>query len=56
MPVHLFGDLARKLFVELDKQLDTSIEFHEIMVRWTLDAIGIAGFGKAQHIQYRNYK
>ncbi|KAG2222822.1 hypothetical protein INT45_011632 [Circinella minor] len=44
MPVHLFGDLTQKLFFELDKQLDTSVEFHEIMVRWTLDAIGIAGF------------
>ncbi|KAI9493596.1 cytochrome P450 [Zychaea mexicana] len=44
MPVHLFGDLTRKLFVELDKQLESPIEIHEVLERWTLDAIGIAGF------------
>ncbi|KAI8140114.1 cytochrome P450 [Fennellomyces sp. T-0311] len=34
MPVHLFGDLSKKLFVQLDKMLDSPIEFHEIMNEW----------------------
>ncbi|KAI7858634.1 cytochrome P450 [Circinella umbellata] len=44
-PVQLFGELTQKLFVELDKVVNsTSIDVHSIMTRWTLDAIGIAGF------------
>ena len=46
MPIRLFGELAQKLFVELDKEMDTKpIEVFDFMTRWTLDAIGIAGFG-----------
>ncbi|KAI9251377.1 cytochrome P450 [Phascolomyces articulosus] len=45
MPIHLFGELAQKLFVQLDKSGDSfSIDTFDVMTRWTLDAIGIAGF------------
>ncbi|KAI9251372.1 cytochrome P450 [Phascolomyces articulosus] len=45
MPVRLFGELTQKLFVQLDKTADSSpIDVLDIMNRWTLDAIGIAGF------------
>ena len=46
MPVGLFGELTQKLFVELDKEVDSEpVDVLAIMTRWTLDAIGIAGFG-----------
>ncbi|KAI9264946.1 cytochrome P450 [Phascolomyces articulosus] len=44
MPINLFGELTQKLFNQYDKMLDKPIPFHELMIRWTLDAIGIAGF------------
>ncbi|KAG2225674.1 hypothetical protein INT45_012146 [Circinella minor] len=45
MPVKLFGELTQKLFAELDKEIDLgSVDVPDIMTRWTLDAIGIAGF------------
>ncbi|KAI9251384.1 cytochrome P450 [Phascolomyces articulosus] len=44
MPIRLFGELAQKLFVEIDKKTDSPIDAFDTMTRWTLDAIGIAGF------------
>ncbi|KAI8146009.1 cytochrome P-450 cyp509A1, partial [Fennellomyces sp. T-0311] len=43
MPVDLFGNLALKLFKTIDS-MKNPIEFHNMMERWTLDAIGKAGF------------
>ena len=46
MPIGLFGELTQKLFAELDKEVESApIDVPDIMTRWTLDAIGIAGFG-----------
>ncbi|KAI9251375.1 cytochrome P450 [Phascolomyces articulosus] len=45
MPIQLFGELTQRLFGELDKVADDSpFDIVDIMHRWTLDAIGIAGF------------
>ncbi|KAI8143292.1 cytochrome P-450 cyp509A1 [Fennellomyces sp. T-0311] len=43
MPIDLFGSLAVKLFKVMDS-LEGPIDFHDMMERWTLDAIGKAGF------------
>jgi cytochrome P450 len=48
MPVGMFGQLTLDLFSEMDKLGDT-IEMTDFMERWTLDAIGKAGFGKSPH-------
>ena len=49
MPVELFGELTQKLFAELDKDIDfESVDVSDVMTRWTLDAIGIAGFGNTK--------
>jgi cytochrome P450 len=45
MPVQLFGKLAEDLFDEMDK-MKSRVEVTDLMARWTLDAIGKAGFGK----------
>ncbi|KAI9251373.1 cytochrome P450 [Phascolomyces articulosus] len=46
MPVQLFGELSQKLFNQIEKDEIGSlpIDVLDIMTRWTLDAIGIAGF------------
>ncbi|KAI8143288.1 cytochrome P450 [Fennellomyces sp. T-0311] len=44
MPIDLFGNLGVKLFNVMDAQ-EGPIDFHDMMERWTLDAIGKAGFG-----------
>ncbi|KAI9469994.1 MAG: cytochrome P450 [Benjaminiella poitrasii] len=44
MPVNLFGKLVVDLFEEIDKMKEP-VDIPEIMERWTLDAIGKAGFG-----------
>ncbi|KAI8879152.1 cytochrome P450 [Backusella circina FSU 941] len=41
--VHLFGKLAQELFEEMDK-MEPRVEITDLMARWTLDAIGKAGF------------
>ncbi|KAI8883547.1 cytochrome P450 [Backusella circina FSU 941] len=43
MPVLMFGKLTKDLFKEMDK-LGPAIEVTDLMERWTLDAIGKAGF------------
>ncbi|KAI9251834.1 cytochrome P450 [Phascolomyces articulosus] len=44
MPVALFGRLTEKLFNVIDTTGDTS-DVYDLMERWTLDALGNAGFG-----------
>jgi cytochrome P450 len=47
MPVELFGQLTHKLFTAMDSpNVDyNAVDFHDLMTRWTLSAIGNAGFG-----------
>ncbi|KAI9493687.1 cytochrome P-450 cyp509A1 [Zychaea mexicana] len=44
LPVSLFGQLTQELFCTMDTMLDSPIDFHDLMERWALDAIGRAGF------------
>ncbi|ORY94873.1 cytochrome P-450 cyp509A1 [Syncephalastrum racemosum] len=44
MPVELFGRLTHKLFRVMDGLDADNIEFQNLTIRWTLDAIGLAGF------------
>ncbi|OBZ91245.1 hypothetical protein A0J61_00715 [Choanephora cucurbitarum] len=44
MPVNLFGDLTLELFQVID-QANGSVNFTELITRWTLESIGKAGFG-----------
>ncbi|KAI8891343.1 cytochrome P450 [Backusella circina FSU 941] len=44
MPVHLFGLLTQELFRTIDK-LGKTVDWPDLTQRWTLDAIGMAGFG-----------
>ncbi|KAI7882942.1 cytochrome P450 [Lichtheimia hyalospora FSU 10163] len=45
MPINIFGRVAHKLFQVMDDQLQNGpIEIHDMMVRWTLDALGLAAF------------
>lgn len=46
MPVKTFGDLTVKMFNAIEKDGLDDINVFELFERWTLDAIGIAGFGK----------
>lgn len=46
MPVQLFGNLTLDLFKVLDNQVGESVNVSNLLQRWTLDAIGAAGFGK----------
>lgn len=45
MPVQKFGRLSQKLFTVMDQE-QGAVNFHDLAQRWTLDAIGINGFGK----------
>lgn len=44
MPLELFGELTNALFRVMDT-MDATVDFLELMTRFTLDAIGRAGFG-----------
>ncbi|KAI8138782.1 cytochrome P450 [Fennellomyces sp. T-0311] len=44
MPLALFGRLTEKLFTVID-QTEEAVDAYDLMERWTLDAIGNAGFG-----------
>lgn len=52
MPVELFGRLSNKLFKVMDG-MGTRINFHAMMTNFTLDAIGLAGFGKMKGLLRR---
>ncbi|KAI8138783.1 cytochrome P450 [Fennellomyces sp. T-0311] len=44
MPLALFGRLTEKMFAIID-QTEEIVDTYDLMERWTLDAIGNAGFG-----------
>jgi cytochrome P450 len=44
MPVKLFGNLTIELF-EIIESTDGTVNFSDLIERWTLEAIGKAGFG-----------
>ncbi|KAI8877202.1 cytochrome P450 [Backusella circina FSU 941] len=44
MPVHLFGRLTQDLFQAME-MMESTVDWSDLMQRWTLDAIGLAGFG-----------
>ncbi|KAI8149500.1 cytochrome P450 [Fennellomyces sp. T-0311] len=44
LPIELFGRLSQKLFTVMDA-MDSTVDFHDLTTRFTLDAIGISGFG-----------
>lgn len=44
MPVQLFAKLTNKAFDVMEAEmLDGVIDIQELLIRWTLDAIGLAG-------------
>lgn len=45
MPVKLFGKLGKGLF-QVMESMDETVEVNKLLLRWTLDAIGKAAFGK----------
>jgi hypothetical protein len=46
MPTKTFGQLTIKMYKTMDQLDMESIDVLALFERWTLDAIGIAGFGK----------
>lgn len=44
MPVKLFGKLTQEMFKSMEKMGET-VNTNDLMERWTLEAIGKAGFG-----------
>jgi hypothetical protein len=49
MPVRLFGRLTQDLFQTMES-MDSTVNWSSLMQRWTLDAIGLAGFGKSSSL------
>lgn len=47
MPLALFGRLTEKMFSIID-QTEEVVDTYDLMERWTLDAIGNAGFGRPE--------
>lgn len=45
MPIKLFGKLTQDLFKVMDT-MDETVDVSDLMLRWTLEAIGKAGFGR----------
>lgn len=47
MPVNMFGQLSIKLFGVMDELCKVGpIDIHDATERWTLDALGLAAFGR----------
>ncbi|KAI9345055.1 cytochrome P450 [Pilaira anomala] len=44
VPIKLFGSLTQELFKSMET-MDESVNFSDLMERWTLEVIGKAGFG-----------
>lgn len=44
-PIQLFGKLTQELFEQMELW-DSTVDVSNMMERWTLEAIGKAGFGK----------
>jgi cholesterol 24(S)-hydroxylase len=51
MPVHMFGKLTQQLFSEMEN-MESRVDFLDLMERWTLEAIGKAGFGMLKQAKY----
>lgn len=49
MPIKTFGQLTLKMYHTMDQLNSKTIDVLELFERWTLDAIGIAGFGKSKY-------
>lgn len=56
MPVKLFGELTQQLFQQMEKAPGDTVEVTELMFRWTLEAIGKAGFGKKRRSRRKGRK
>jgi cytochrome P450 len=54
MPVKLFGKLTQELFKVMDT-MDETVDISDLMLRWTLEAIGKAGFGTLYYIIDRDF-
>lgn len=46
VPIKLFGRLTVDMFNAIEKSNSSMVDISDLMSRWTLDAIGNAGFGK----------
>lgn len=44
LPVKLFGKITQELFVTMES-MDETVNVSDLLLRWTLEAIGRAGFG-----------
>lgn len=57
MPVQLFGRMTQKLFAVIDSPSESvTVDWGNLMTRWALDIIGLAGFGKMNCIDNQWYK
>lgn len=54
MPVKLFGKLTQEMFRSMETMNET-INVSDLMERWTLDAIGKAGFGNPRELYASHY-
>jgi hypothetical protein len=50
MPIKTFGKLTIKMYNTMDQMDSDTIDVLDLFERWTLDAIGIAGFGKVDQL------
>lgn len=46
MPIKLFGKLTKKMFESMEDLGYDNVDVNDLFQRFTLDAIGIGGFGK----------
>lgn len=55
MPIKAFGHLTIKMYDTMDNLQNDTIDVLDLFERWTLDAIGIAGFGKWLYDEFAIY-
>jgi hypothetical protein len=53
MPVKTFGQLTTKMYHTMDALGSDTIDVLDLFERWTLDAIGISGFGNSMSIIFK---
>lgn len=44
LPVNLFGRVTEELFLTMEN-MNKTVDISDLLMRWTLEAIGRAGFG-----------